>query len=102
MNMHLPYRCRSVSVTVSSAILCFLATSSPVIGSQSGAMLFTGGAFGPTADVAIQSAIADAETSASAYRLFTCQLIDEPLIFPGPNPEWGRNFTAQVTVACTP
>jgi hypothetical protein len=65
-------------------------------------MLFTGGAFGPTADVAIQSAIGDAETSASAYRLFTCQLVDEPLIFPGPNPAWGRNFTAQVTVACTP
>jgi hypothetical protein len=102
MNMHLLLRCRRVPLTVLSATLCFLATSSSVIGAQSGAMFFTGGAFGPTADVAIQSAIEDARTSASAYRLFTCQLADEPMIFPGPNPAWGRNFTAQVTVACTP
>jgi hypothetical protein len=40
--------------------------------------------------------------SASAYQLFTCELVGEPRIFPGPNPEWGRNFRAQVTLECTP
>ena len=102
MNMHLPYRCRRASLTAVAAIPCFLATSSPVVGAQSGGMLFTGAAFGPTADVAIQGAIWDAETSASAYQLFTCRLVDEPVILPGPNPEWSRNFRAQVTVECTP
>jgi hypothetical protein len=58
-------------------------------------MLFDGASFGPTIEVAIQGAILDAEVSASAYQLFTCELVGEPQIFPGPNPEWGRNFRAQ-------
>jgi hypothetical protein len=101
MDMQLAYRCRA-PLTAASAILCFLATSSPVVGAQSEAMLFDGAAFGPTIEVAIQSAIGDAEVSASGYQLFTCQLVGEPRIFPGPNPAWNRNFRAQVTVACTP
>jgi hypothetical protein len=87
---------------MAAATLCFLAISSPGIGSERDAMLFTGAGFGPTVDVAIGSAIGDAEMSASAYQLFTCELVGEPSIFPGPNPEWSRNFSAQVTVACTP
>jgi hypothetical protein len=102
MNMHLPCRCRRAPLTVVSAILCFVATSSAVVGSPSDGMLFTGGAFGPTADVAIQGAIGDAEVSASAYQLFNCQLVGEPLIFPGPNPAWNRNFSSEVTLECTP
>lgn len=103
MYMHLPGRFRRAPLTAASAILCsLLATSSPAIGAQSGGMQFTGAAFGPTPDVAIQSAIGDAEVSASAYQLFTCRLIGEPLIFPGPSPAWSRNFTAEVTLACTP
>jgi hypothetical protein len=102
MDMHLPDRCRLVPLTVASAILGLLATPSPLTGAEGNRMLFDGAAFGPTAEVAIQSAIWDAEVSASAYQLFTCQLVGEPLIFPGPNPARSRNFSAQVTVECTP
>jgi hypothetical protein len=65
-------------------------------------MLFDGAAFGSTIESAIQGAIGDAQVSASAYQLFTCELVGEPRIFPGPNPEWGRNFRAGVTLSCTP
>jgi len=101
MRTRFSYRWRRALPTGVAAILCFLAASSPVIGLQS-SMLFTGGGFGPTTEVAIQSAVWDAETSASAYQLFTCQMVGEPSIFPGPNPEWGRNFGAEVTLVCTP
>ncbi|SRR6266545_2338429 len=94
-------RCGRAPLTVTLAILCSLAASSPAIGSQSG-MQFEGGGFGPTVAVAIRGAIEDAEVSASAYQLFTCALVGEPRIFPDPNPQWGRNFRAQVTVECTP
>jgi hypothetical protein len=65
-------------------------------------MLFDGAAFGSTIESAIRGAIGDAEVSASAYQLFTCELVGEPRIFPGPNPEWNRNFRAGVTLECTP
>lgn len=93
-------RCRRASLAVAAAILCFLAES-PAVGAQVGRMSFTGGGFGPTADVAIQSAIWDAAESASYYQLYNCQLVGEVLVFPGPNPRRGRNFTAQVTLACS-
>ena len=103
MNMHMTYRRRRrAPPAVAAAILFSLAASSPAMGAQGDAMLFDGAAFGPTEEVAIRSAIEDAETSASAYQLYTCVLVGEPRIFPGPNPEWGRNFSAQVTVSCTP
>jgi hypothetical protein len=101
MDMQLAYRCRA-PLTATSAILCFLATSSTVVGSPSEGMLFDGAAYGPTVEVAIQSAIGDAQVSASGYQLLTCQLVGEPRIFPGPNPARNRHFRAQVTVACTP
>ena len=101
MNLHLTYR-RHAPLPVALAILCSLAASSPAIGAQSSGMFFDGAAFGPTEAVAIQQAIGDAEVSASAYQLFTCELVGEPQIFPGPNPEWHRNFRAQVRVFCTP
>jgi hypothetical protein len=100
MNTHLAYRGRA-PLTAIAAILCFGATSSSVIGSESG-MLFTGGGYGPTVETAIWSAIWDAEASAQAYQLYSCKLVGEPLIFPGPNPKWHRNFTAEATVECTP
>jgi hypothetical protein len=102
MNMRLTCLCCRGPLALASAILCSLAASSPAIGSQSDGMLVDGAAFGPTVEVAIQSAIWDAEVSASAYQLFTCHLVGEPQIFPGPNPKWSRNFSAQVTVECTP
>lgn len=92
---------RRVSLFVAAALLSFV-VSSPASSSQSISALFTGGGFGPTADVAIQSAIWDAEVSASDYQLFNCRVVGEILIFARPNARFGRNFTAQVTIACSP
>jgi hypothetical protein len=101
MNKQLPDLCRRALPKAAATLLCVFATSTSVVGAESDWMLFDGAAFGPTVEVAIQGAIDDAENSASAYQLYTCRLVGEPQIFPGPNPEWSRNFTAQVTVACT-
>jgi hypothetical protein len=102
MNVHLTRRRRGTPLAAAAAILCSLAAASPAAGAQSGGMYFDGAAFGPTEEVAIRQAIGDAEVSASAYQLYNCELVGEPRIFPGPNPEWGRNFRAQVRVFCTP
>jgi hypothetical protein len=68
---------------------------------SSSGMLFDGGGFGPTAEVAIQGAIDDAAASASAYGLFNCTQLGEPQVFPRPSDPFGRFFRAQVTVSCT-
>jgi hypothetical protein len=94
-----PHFCRA-SLVVTAALLGFVG-SSPADSAQFGPAVFTGGGFGPTADVAIQSAVWDAEVSASYYQLFDCQLVGEILVFARPSARWGRNFTAQVTVACS-
>jgi hypothetical protein len=66
-------------------------------------MLFDGGGRGPTAEVAIRSAIDDAANSASAYQLFTCSLVGTPQVFESTNdPNFGHVFRAQATVFCTP
>jgi hypothetical protein len=93
------FRCVSSGL---AAALLGLVVSSPAGSSQFGPTLFTGGGFGPSADVAIQGAIWDAEASASYYQLFDCQLVGEILIFTRANARWGRNYTAQVTIACAP
>jgi hypothetical protein len=92
------------ALAVLTAVFFFMTSASATVSDpgQDSPMLFTGASFGPTPEVAIQGAIGDAETSASAYQLFTCRMVGDPQIFPGPNPEWGRNYSAQVTVACTP
>lgn len=97
--MNLPSTIRSRRAT--AAIACVLAVSSPAA-AQSGGMFFDGAGGGPTEEVAIRGAIEDAEVSASAYQLYTCELVGEPQIFPGQNPEWGRKYRAQVRVFCTP
>jgi hypothetical protein len=102
VNMQSTSRRRRAPLTMASAILVSLAASSPAIASQREGMLFTGAGYGPTRDYAIQAAIWDAETSASAYQFYTCELVGEPRIFPGPNPEWSRNFSAEADVFCTP
>jgi hypothetical protein len=102
MNVHLTYRRRRTALTVAAAILCSLPASSPVAGAQSSGMYFDGGGSGPTAEVAVRRAIEDAEVSASAYQLFTCEQVGEAQIFPRPNDQFGRFFGAQVRVFCTP
>jgi hypothetical protein len=91
---------RRAALVIATALLSFV-VSPPASSSQSGLALFTGGGFGPSPDVAIQSAIWDAEASAGDYQLFDCQLVGEILIFARPNARFGRNFTAQVTIACS-
>jgi hypothetical protein len=101
MNTELAHRCRRAALTGVPASLCFLALSWPAVGSQNDMMFFTGGGFGPTVEYAIQSAVWDAEASASGYLMFTCQVVGEPMIFPGPNSKKGRRFTAEATIGCT-
>jgi hypothetical protein len=102
MNMQLISRRERAPLAAISATLFFLAASSPATASPSEGMLFTGAGYGPTRDYAIQAAIWDAEASAGAYQFYTCKLIGEPRIFPGPNPEWHRNFSAEADVFCSP
>jgi hypothetical protein len=65
--------------------------------------LFTGGGRGPTAELAIRSAIDDAANSASAEQLYTCTQVGEPEVFESTNdPNFGHVFRAQATVSCTP
>ena len=70
--------------------------------SASAAGLYCGGGRGPTANVAIQRAIEDANTSASGDGLFTCELVGEPQVFESLNdPNFGHVFRAQVNMACS-
>jgi hypothetical protein len=64
--------------------------------------LYCGGGRSLTAEGAIQSAIADAENSASGDGLFTCELVGEPQVFESFNdPNFGHVFRAQVNMACS-
>jgi hypothetical protein len=70
--------------------------------SASASGLWCGGGRGPTADIAIQSAIDDARNSASGEGLFTCELVGEPQVFESFNdPNFGHIFRAQVNMACS-
>lgn len=62
---------------------------------------FDGGGSGSTAEVAVQQAIWDAEASANAYGLYTCELVGEPAVFPQPSGSQ-RAFRAQVQLRCAP
>lgn len=62
---------------------------------------FDGGGYGPSEEVAVQAAIWDAEASAEAYGLYSCEMVGEPQIFPQA-PGSRRAFTAQVTLRCEP
>ncbi|MFD9880860.1 hypothetical protein ACFWZT_05305 [Streptomyces alboflavus] len=92
-------------LAVTGVTLTVLLVGSPLAVADAGAQakLFTGGGRGPTAAVAIQSAIGDAEASAGAEQLYTCALVGEPLVFESFNdPNFGHVFRAEATVSCTP
>ena len=78
----------------------FLSLPSPVVAQD--IEFFTGGGYGPSPEVAIQAAIWDAETSASAYMLYACEVVGEPEVFPRSDDIRGNCFGAQATVHCTP
>lgn len=91
---------RQVSLAAVTALLSFAvsptASSSPFVPT-----VFTGGGYGPTADVAIQSALWDAEATASYFQLYNCRMVGDILIFSRSNPRFGRTFNAEVTVECS-
>jgi hypothetical protein len=84
---------------VGTSLLSVLVSPS---GAAGGAQLFTGGGYGPTPALAVQAAIEDAENSASAAGLYTCQLVGQPMVFPRGNSPRGPSFNAEATVRCTP
>ena len=58
---------------------------------------------GPTAEVAIRSAIDDGANSAAAEGLYTCTPVGEPQVFETLNDRnFGHTFRAMATVSCTP
>jgi hypothetical protein len=63
--------------------------------------VFDGAGYGSTAETAVRQAIGDGETTASAYGLYTCELVEEPEVFPQP-PGSLRAFRAHVRLRCTP
>ncbi|MFD0417335.1 hypothetical protein [Streptomyces sp. NPDC127108] len=96
---------RKGQLAVAGVALSVLMVGSPLAVADAGAAakLFTGGGRGPTAAVAIQSAVWDAEASAGAEQLYTCTLVGEPLVFETfDDPNYGHVFRAEATVSCTP
>jgi hypothetical protein len=85
------------------AVTGVVASLAGVASADSDGKLFQGGGRGPTAEVAIQSAIDDAANSASAEQLYTCTQVGEPEVFESTNdPNFGHVFRAMATVSCTP
>jgi hypothetical protein len=86
-------------LTVGAASLAALALMASTANASG---LWCGGGRGPTAEVAIQSAIDDARNSASSEGLFDCTLVGEPQVFETLNdPNFGHVFRAQVNMACS-
>ncbi|MGH3011671.1 MAG: hypothetical protein ACRDMY_07510 [Gaiellaceae bacterium] len=68
----------------------------------SAAAIYCGGGRGPTAEMAIQTAIWDAQSSAEGDGLFTCTLADEPKVAFIQNDAYGGSFwRASVNMSCS-
>jgi hypothetical protein len=65
-------------------------------------LLFDGGGHGPTAQVAIQRALEDAQITAQSVGFFgACTIVGEPQVFEAFNdPNFGHVFRAQVSASC--
>jgi len=100
MDVHCALYFRRGLLVIAATLLSFV-VSSPATSSPFSPTTFTGGGYGPTADVAIQSAMWDAAETASYYQLYDCRVVGEILIFARPNARFGRNFSAEVTIACS-
>jgi hypothetical protein len=94
----------ATALAVAGAVASLPGLASAATGSNdSNGKLFLGGGRGPTAEVAIRSAIDDGATSASAEGLYTCTPVGEPQVFETLNdPNFGHTFRAMATVSCTP
>jgi hypothetical protein len=84
---------RTLTVAAAALAALVLATPSAVAGTSK---QFTGGGRGPTAEVAVQAAIWDAEASAGSEALFNCTLVGEPTVFPSPTV-----IRAEATIECS-
>jgi hypothetical protein len=101
MTLRAAGRRAGVTLAVAGAVVSALGVASAT--ADSNGKLFDGGGRGPTAAVAISSAIDDAATSASAEGLYNCTPVGEPRVFESTNdPNFGHVFRAQATVSCTP
>lgn len=100
MDVNWAHHGRRVSLVLTAALISFV-VSSPAGSAQGGPAFFTGGGYGPTADVAIQGAIWDAQESAGYFQFYNCQLVGDVLIFARANARGGRSFNAQATIACS-
>jgi hypothetical protein len=89
----------SVRTLVLAFALAGALTTTPL--SAVGLEFFDGAGYGPTAEYAVQAAIWDAETSASYYGLYRCELVGESAVFQQP-PNSRRAFRAQVRLYCEP
>lgn len=88
------------------ALLLIMASPAAMWGAQMSSFVFVpevfdGAGYGPTAETAVRQAIGDGEVTASAYGLYTCELVEEPEVFPQP-PGSLRAFRAHVRMRCTP
>jgi hypothetical protein len=92
----------SVSLAVCGTAVCVLAVAPQAVAGPS-STVFTGAARGLTVEVAVQGAIDDAVTSASAEQLYTCTPVGQPRVFETFNdPFFGHVYRAEADVSCTP
>ncbi|WP_328885243.1 hypothetical protein [Streptomyces sp. NBC_00316] len=78
--------------------MALLASVTPALASSA---LYCGGGYGPTAEIAVRSAIDDARNSASGEGLFRCELVGEPFVAEiFDDPYRGHFFSAGVNMAC--
>jgi hypothetical protein len=98
MNVNWNRRFGAGLTVVAGAVAVVALTGSPAAASP----LFTGGGRGLTAQVAIQSAVEDAQNTAQSVGFYgACAIVGEPAIFETRNdPNFGHVFRAQVDVSC--
>lgn len=84
---------------VAGAVAALLAVATPATAGS--AALYCGAGRGPTAEVAVQGAIDDAQVSASGDGRFQCELDGEPQVFEVfDDPNYGHIFRASVIMSC--
>ncbi len=90
---------RFVKVFAIAAAIYVFTSLGPTV--SAAAMLWCGGGYGLTPDVAVSSAIDDAEISASSNGQFTCTLVGEPEVFLTHNQYRGDFYSASVLMSCS-
>jgi hypothetical protein len=100
MTLHAVGRRTRATLVATGAAVALMGVASSASADASGTV-FTGGGSGPTAAVAIQSAIDDAVVSAGSVGLYNCTPVGEPRVFPRPSDPFGRFFSAMADVSCT-